>query len=182
MDKEKLLEEEFLIIKNVYKEYEIETLKEGKKLVRDTHKGIYGVSDCDKLFLLFKEIGLSNDKRFIDLGCGDGRAVLIASLFTDDASGIEADEELAAVGIAIAKRLKLPANIKCGDFLSTDLTGYDVLFINPDQGFHKGLDKKLASEIKGTLYVYNEIFSPNHLKKGKKHWFGQLPVVEYNRK
>lgn len=175
-------EELFLQIKKAYNEYEAELQSQGKKLVRETAKGIYGVSDCDVLFAFFKKIHLTRSQHFIDLGCGDGRAVLIASLFTPHAVGIEADEELVAIGLDIASRLSLDADVRCSDFLFEDLSPYDVLFINPDKGFHKGLDAKLQKEIGGKLYVYNEIFAPESLRKGKKFWFGQIPIIEYMRK
>ena len=71
----------------------------------------------------------------------------------------------------------MKAELVCGDFLKEDLSKYDLLFINPDQGFHKGLGKKLQDEMKGELIVYNFVFQPHNLKKGKTLWFDQVPVT-----
>jgi len=163
-----------------YTKFEAKLKAQGKQLVWETEKGIYGAAPCKRLFTFFKKIGLENFKRFIDLGSGDGRAVMIASLFTE-ASGIEADEELLAVGQRIRHELGLQCHFIQGDFLEQDLSEYDILFINPDQGFQKGLDEKLLKEMNGTLYVHNNIFLPEKLKKGKSTWVDGVAIIQYTR-
>ena len=128
-------------------------------------------------------------KHFLDIGSGDGRAVLIASLFTD-AEGIEIDANLADAGIKMRDKLgisKENCRLICGDFLNPkliDFGGFDFLFINPDQGWHKGLEDKLLKEMKddAVLFVNNNIFLPDRLKKGKSWWLGDKPVIEYRKK
>jgi hypothetical protein len=163
-----------------YAKFEAKLKAQGRQLVWETEKGIYGAAPCRRLFELFQKVELENFKGFIDLGSGDGRAVLIASLFTD-ATGIEADEELVAVGQRIRHELGLNAKFVHGDFLEQDISEYDLLFINPDQGFHKGLDEKLAKEMTGTLLVHNNIFLPEKLKKGKTVWVDETPVIMYTK-
>lgn len=163
-----------------YAKFEAAIKAQGKKLVWETEKGIYGAAPCKRLFTLFKKIGLENCKKFVDLGSGDGRVVMIASLFTD-ATGIEADEELVASGQRIRHELGLQCHFVHGDFLEQDLNEYDALFINPDQGFHKGLEEKLLREMNGTLYVNNNIFLPAKLKKGKSIWIDGVPVIPYTK-
>ena len=108
---------------------------------------------------------------------------MIASLFTK-ATGIEFDKELNNTGIKIMKELKLKAKLIQGDFLKHDLSKYDVIFINPDQGFEKALEEKLLKEMapKARLFVYNDIFLPRFLKKGKTYWFDGIPVISYTKK
>ena len=154
--------------------------KKKNKVVYDTQKGIYGAVKCRRLFNFFKEIELDKYERFIDLGSGDGRAVIIASLFTD-ATGIEFDEDLVELSEKTAKKVYTKCKFICGDFLKEDLTKYDFIFINPDQGFDKGLDDKLFKELKGVLFVHNMVFAPNKLKKGKSYWYEQMPIIRYEK-
>ena len=117
----------------------------------------------------------------IDLGSGDGKVVLIASLFTK-ATGIEYDKELVKKSAEIRDKLGLKCDFIRGDFLKHDLSKYDVIFINPDKGFHKGTEDKLLKELKGKLIVYNFVFAPRFLKKGKTYWLEQVPVTVYTKK
>ncbi len=169
----------FEAIKAEYAKLESSLKKSGKGVVYDTEKGIYGTTNLDNIFKFFKEINLESCRNFIDLGCGDGRVVLVAALFTK-ATGIEYDAELIAVAKNIQKKLGIDCELVQGDYLEQDISGYDIVFMNPDHSFGE-LDKKLKDELKGRLFIYNEIFAPDVLKKGKKYWYGQIPVIEYCR-
>jgi len=172
-------ETKFSEIKQAYKLQESELLGEGKNLFWNTEKGIFGTSSMDSVFALFKEIKLDGYKRFLDLGCGDGRVALIASLFTETV-GIEYDEKLVRVAEEIKDKLGLTCEFVVGDYMEHDISQYDIVFINPDKGFLWGLDNKLSAELRGELYVYNEVFAPAALKKGKKFWYGgAMPIVKY---
>ncbi len=173
-------EKELQKIKKEYEDFHRSMLEQGKIPVYDTEIGIYGVSIADNIYDLFKKIDLKKYKNFLDLGSGDGRVVLIASLFTK-ATGIEYDKELVKKGIEIKNKLKLRADFIQGDFLKQDLKKYDIIFINPDKGFHKGTEEKLLKEMKGKLIVYNFVFHPRFLKKGKTYWFEQTPVTVYTK-
>jgi 16S rRNA A1518/A1519 N6-dimethyltransferase RsmA/KsgA/DIM1 with predicted DNA glycosylase/AP lyase activity len=129
------------------------------------------------------KINLQKFKNFIDIGSGDGKVVLIASLFEIDAVGIEFDKKLIDVGIKIQKKLGLKAKFIQGDFLKHDLSEYDFIFINPDKSFEFGLEEKLLNEMhpKAKLFVYNNIFLPIKLKKGKTYWFGEIPIIGYRK-
>jgi len=83
----------------------------------------------------------------LDLGSGDGKIVLIASLFTKSAAGIEFDEELVKKGIEIRDKLGLKCDLICADYMEHDFSQYDILFINPDKSFHHGLEEKLLREM-----------------------------------
>ncbi|MBU0461692.1 MAG: class I SAM-dependent methyltransferase [Nanoarchaeota archaeon] len=172
---------EFEEIKKLYLEYEKELRRSGKGVVWDTEKGIFGTADCDVVFGFFKKIELDRYKNFLDIGSGDGRVVIIASLFTD-ATGIEADEELIEVSKKIRKEIKTENKITFlkEDYLMHDLSQYDIIFINPDKEFPEQLDKKLL-ESNARVFVYNHIFRPNKLKKGKTYWVNEVPVIEFTR-
>jgi SAM-dependent methyltransferase len=166
-------------IKQQYTEFEQRLKQAGKPLVHRTAKGIYATTNMVNIFGFFKEINLQNYDHFLDLGCGDGRVVLIASLFTR-ATGIEYTEELIEIANTIKQNLNLKADFIREDYLHSDLTKYDIIFINPDHDF-KELDEKLHEELKGPLFVYNEIFAPSLLKKGKKFWYGSIPIIKFTR-
>ncbi|MFC1723489.1 class I SAM-dependent methyltransferase [Nanoarchaeota archaeon] len=172
------MDEEFLEIKKAYKIHESDLLDKGKNLFWTTDKGMFGTSNMDTVFGFFKEIGLGKYKKFLDLGCGDGRIVLIASLFTD-AVGIEYDKELVGKAQEMRDKLGMDCRFIAGDYMKHDIGQYDVVYINPDKGFLWGLDNKLSSDLSGDLFVYNEIFKPNALEKKEKHWNGEFPVVHY---
>lgn len=171
-------EDKFNQIKQAFLELE-NSLQKGKGLVYRTEKGIYGTTGMDRIFNFFKEINLQDYKHLLDLGSGDGRVVLIASLFTK-ATGIEYDAELNKIAIEIRDKLNLECDILTGDYMQHDFTQYDIVFINPDHDL-SDLSKKLRSELKGSLFIYNELFSPEGLRKGKKFWAGQIPVVSYTK-
>ena len=174
--------DKFRQIKEKYNDFYQTFYDKNKGTVFDTEKGIWGPSGTDDVYELFVKIKLQNFKNFLDLGSGDGKVVLIASLFTK-ATGIEFDKGLNDIGKKIAKELKLKAELIKGDYLKKDISKYDIIFINPDQGFHKGLEDKLLKEMneKAKLFIYNNIFQPRFLKKGKTYWFNGIPVIVYKK-
>lgn len=172
------MEEEFNQLKKEYDLFYRSFLKKGKLPMGETDAGFWGAAIGDDIFELFKKIQLQNFRNFIDLGSGDGKVVLTASLFTN-AAGIEHDAELHKKAVEIKDKLKLKANLIQGDFMEHDLSKYDFVFINPDKSFSKGLETKLQKELKGILVVYNHIYQPANMKKGKTYWFGYIPVSVY---
>lgn len=168
-------------IKQEYDTFYKSFLKKGKIPYHETEKGTWGISVAEYLYEFFKQINLKKYKNFLDLGSGDGKVVLIASLFTK-ATGIEYDKKLFEKSIEIRDKLKLNANFIQGDFLKQNLTKYNVIFINPDKGFHNETETKLLEELKGILIVYNFIYHPRFLKKGKTYQFEQTPITIYTKK
>jgi len=130
------------------------------------------------------KIKLQNYKNFLDLGSGDGKVVLIASLFGVHACGIEHDKKLLKVGKKIQNTLKLKATFLNEDFFKQDISKYDIIFINPDTGFENGVEEKCLKEMnkKTKLFVYNNIFKPRFLKQGKTHWVNEIPITCYTHK
>ncbi|TKJ17872.1 hypothetical protein CEE44_05115 [Candidatus Woesearchaeota archaeon B3_Woes] len=167
-------------IKQEYDTFYKSFLKKGKIPYYETEKGVWGISVAEYLYKFFKEINLKKYKNFLDLGSGDGKVVLIASLFTK-ATGIEYDKKLSEKSIKIRDKLKLNANFIQGDFLKENLSKYDIIFINPDKGFHNETETKLLEELKGILIVYNFIYHPRFLQKGKTYQFDQTPITIYTK-
>jgi SAM-dependent methyltransferase len=168
----------FLRLKKQFQQFDKELKEKFLFTVRDTEKGIWGPSSLDIVCKLFKKIRLQKYKHFLDIGCGDGRVALAASLFTN-ATGIEIDRNLIKKGDQIKKKLNLNADLICGDYFKHNFSKYDIIFTNPDTGFYNGLEDKLMKEMKGALLVYNNIFMPRFLKRGKTHWFEQVPITEF---
>jgi len=171
-------------IKKEYDEFYKSLLKKGKLPMRDTEVGFWGTAAIDDVYELFKKIELGKYKRFIDLGSGDGKVVMIASLFTS-AVGVEFDKELHEKAVEIKDKLGVKAELICSDFLKMDISKYDLVFINPDRAFHKGVEKKLREDLKGTLLVYNLVYQPSGMKKGRTFWVGktaQTPATIYTLK
>ena len=182
MDTSSFRVDKFKLLKQKYEEFYSLFYAKGSIPMGDTEKGIWGAAITNHIFEFFQQINLKKYKSFIDLGSGDGKVVLIASLFGVKATGIEFDKDLIENSIKIRDELGLDAEFLQEDFLKHDLSKYDIIFINPDKGFEYKLENKLLKEIKpkAKLFVYNNLFLPNLLKKRKTYWFEQVPIVSYS--
>ena len=155
----------FQEVNNCYDGYYAELRTKGSHSPhRQTEKGIWISSVASEVFDLFRTIRLEEFKHFADLGSGDGRVAIIASLFTKS-TGIEFDEELVQRSIQIKERLEA-RNLRfmTGDFLEQDLSVYDILFIYPDNPIIR-LELKLLKEFRGDLIVCGGIYAPERLVK-----------------
>ena len=148
-------------IKKTYNDYYTSLFLKGSAPLKHTSLGLWGVAATDDVVGVFKRLQLSKYKRFIDLGSGDGKIVFLASLFTD-ATGIEVDPELITLSKDMQKRLKTQGTIVEGDYMQSDLSQYDLVFIHPDKEFYE-IEKKIVQELQGTLVVYNAVFKPLQL-------------------
>lgn len=168
----------FARINEEYDRFYKSFLKKGQLPMGETKAGFWGTAASADVLELFEKIGLGKFKRFIDLGSGDGKVVLIASLFTN-AAGIEFDKELHDKAVEIRDRIGLKAELVQGDFMEHGLSKYDAVFINPDKSFSRGLEQKLKKELKGILIVYNMVYRPETLEKGRTYWLGHTPATVY---
>ena len=160
------------MIKQAYDYFYKSLLKEGKLPLKDTKIGFWAISSADEVFKLFQKIKLHKYKHFLDIGAGDGKVVMIASLFTK-ADGIEYDEWLVNQANVIKSQLMhIPnvnkSNIIRGDFMKHNLSDYDVIFWHPDKKIHE-LDNKLLNELKGDLIVHGPIYHPEQLIRKETH-------------
>lgn len=175
---------DLFMIEKIKKEYTIlyGNLIKDKKLLRTTSLGYSGSASSDAVFGLFEKMKLGQFRSFADLGSGDGKVVLIASLFTRSV-GIEIDDELLKISRKMKSRLKLKnAEFIRGDFLDEgkDLSGYDVLFINPDNPFYE-IEKKLRNEMKdgAILIVCGGLYKPLNMKLEKSYTVDNLKFFVY---
>jgi predicted O-methyltransferase YrrM len=168
---DKMQADYFKIINEIYRKKRAKLLIEGKSQ-RPTKLGYWGSSNPEQIFELFTKIKLEKYKNFVDLGSGDGVVAAIAALFTGS-TGIESDEKLHKEATAIRKELidkkkvKINYEIKNENYFDADFSGYDFMFINPDNYFHK-LEKKIIEEFKGVLIVTESIFQPLTLRPSEK--------------
>ncbi|MFH1506056.1 MAG: class I SAM-dependent methyltransferase [archaeon] len=172
--------QQFSKIKAAFDKIDQEFLKNGSLPMRDTEDGFWGSSNMNLVYDFFVKVGLEKYRNFLDLGSGDGRIVLIASLFTK-ATGVESDKELLLKGAQARDNLGLNAEFIHRNYLDIDWSKYDFIFIFPDKRFKPALEKKLKEELKGKLFVYNNVYVPYFLKKGKTWWIDQMPLVEFTK-
>ena len=151
------LDKSFEAINKAYSARRRKLLIDGKFQYRTAH-GYWAQSNLEHCFELFKKINLQKRKSFVDLGSGDGIVTATASLFTQS-TGIEADEKLHNVAEDLKTKLGLTSTNKNMDYLNEDLSQYDIIFIAPDNYFHK-LEKNIVGQFKGTLILLDNIFRP----------------------
>ena|GEM_PF-1085898 len=207
-------------------------LRHGKLPMHTTGFGFWGTTNMNDAYTFFSRIRLERFKGFVDLGCGDGRIVMIASLFTD-AVGIEGDKDLVEKGKKAMEELGLwndllpvlkdevspgekvaqkrivrgrgivsengnagqegvdgpddtsdpdgihTAELKNKNYYDEDFSGYEIIFMFPDNRYDARMVGKLLTEFKGYLFVYNRIHSPPGIKAGKTYWIDQMPIASY---
>ena len=153
------------IIEAYDKQDSIEEEKRGNVL-KDTANGFFVPSHMEFVHRLFREIGLERYNSILDLGSGDGRIVLIASLFTK-AEGIESDSELHKKAVRMREKLCISpekAELINADFMGHDISKHDVIYMYPDKPISRELNEKLKKELRGTLILFSDSFVPEGLE------------------
>lgn len=152
--------------------------KKNQEYVRDTDKGIFGVSNLEIMDEFFKKINIAKKDIFVDLGSGDGRVNILASNYCESI-GIEFDSRLVKESIEHNNRLQTKATFYEQDYEKYDFSKTTILFSFADHFFNDQFIEKLKSEFKGTLYIYQGIFTPKKVSKGKTIWVNQTPIYSY---
>ncbi|HLC50522.1 MAG TPA: class I SAM-dependent methyltransferase [Candidatus Nanoarchaeia archaeon] len=156
----------FLEIKNAYDEFYKGLMKNGKLPMWSTEKGFWNASISDEVYSAFKKIKLQNYKKFLDLGSGDGKIALIASLFCKQAEGIEIDSVLHNKAVEMKQKTGISNVIFHNkDFFEHKLSAYDIIFLAPDAPLERGIENKLVKEMKGKLLHHGHHFEPGILQK-----------------
>ncbi len=158
--------EEFDRIRLEYDKFYNSLLKNGKLPMWSTQKGFWNASVSGEIFDAFNKLNLQKFRNFLDIGSGDGKVVLIASLFCKNAEGVEIDSFLHGKALEMKSRFKIKnAKFHNQDFFAHDFSKYDVLFSSPDAPMERGLEQKLLRELSGKLVVYGNVFHPSRLRK-----------------
>ena len=147
-----------------------------------TSHGFWNASISDEIYEVFKKISLHKFKNFLDIGSGDGKVVLIASLFCRNAEGVEIDDFLHNKAIEIKTKFGIKnAEFRNVDFFEHDFSKYDILFLNPDAPLERGLENKLIKEMSGKLIHYGHHFYPIFLKKEDSYLVNGTLVSLYSK-
>ena len=158
-----------IVFQQIKKEYDNlyrSLLRGGKLPMHSTEKGFWNPAIADEVYEAFKRIGMSKFKNFLDIGSGDGKVVMIASLFCQNAEGVEIDRFLHNTAAEIKNKFKISnAVFHNNDFFGHDFSKYDILFLAPDTPLERGLENKLLKEMKGKLIHYGHHFHPRFLRK-----------------
>ncbi|MBT4540871.1 hypothetical protein HOC35_05140 [Candidatus Woesearchaeota archaeon] len=187
-------ENEFHVINNTYKNFEEFLLKKGFLFTKGTNLGFWAGTPMKSMFeafnILFEHDKLEKERKkeisFCDLGSGDGRVVLLASLFNvDKIVGIESDAWLHEVSLHIKDKVNFNEFSKTefirNDFSVHNIKDYDYVFIAPDRPFHRGLEDKFLEELEGKLIVHSNIFHPEKLKKIQEFDFNGEKFIVYEK-
>ncbi|SFM68673.1 hypothetical protein [Thermodesulforhabdus norvegica] len=151
-------------------------------------KGPYGITEVGAwaasrpvyVFSFFKKLHLEKASLFIDLGCGDGIVVAVASLFTT-AVGIERNFELAHHASLAFKTLGLKkASVICGDFLEQKIELADVLYIYPDKPVFGLFNRLKEKGWEGELWVYGPHLAPPKLLPTNRITLGKDTLTLYD--
>jgi hypothetical protein len=154
----------FVQVKEAYRRFHQSLERSGELPYRSTRSGMWAVTGIEELYGAFCHFALERYAHMADLGSGDGRAVLLGSLFTR-ATGYEIDGELYRTSLAIRDELNLTrAGFYHQDYLEADLSPYDLLYLYPDKPFSL-LEQKLAATWRGRLLVRGHHFPPCRFRK-----------------
>lgn len=168
----------FESIKEEYHNFYMNLLRNGRPALKNTDSGYWGASSIEIIWDVFNRLRLGSFSNFLDIGSGDGKVVLVASLFTES-TGIETDKELYNKGVEIRNRLCLGrAGFINENYYEEDFSKFDALYHFPDQPMRK-LEKKLLKEMKGILIHYGNFFKPLQLKKEKELKIGDITITVY---
>ena len=174
----------FSQIKKEYDDFYKGLMRKGMLPMWSTSKGFWNAAISDEVYEAFKKLKLNKFKNFLDIGSGDGKVVLIAALFCQNAGGIEIDSFLHNKAIQMQSKFGIKnALFHKKDFFAHDFSKYDILFLAPDAPMERGLENKLLKEMNGKLIHYGHHFHPSLLKKEDSFLVnGNLVSVYSNRK
>lgn len=174
----------FLEIKEEYEIFYKNLMKRGKLPMWSTEKGFWNASQSDEVYEAFKKIKLQKFRKFLDIGSGDGKVVMIAALFCKNAEGIEIDDLLHNKALEMCSKFGFwNVAFHNKDIFEHDFSKYDILFLAPDAPLERGLENKLLKEMKGKLIHFGHHFHPRNLKKEDSFLVnGNLVTVYSNSK
>ncbi len=172
----------FKQIKQEYDQFYKSLLQKGQLPLRSTSHGFWNAAISEEVYNAFKQLKLNKFKSFIDLGSGDGKVTLIASLFCKEAHGVEIDEDLHDKAVEMQQKLGINnAVFHNEDFYDHSIKDYDVVFVNPDAPMHRGLEEKFLKELNGKLIHHGHHFHPENLKKEQSFLVDNTLITVYSR-
>lgn len=110
--------------------------------------------DDDELRTAFERIGLSRGDRYLELGSGAGRGLLLAARdFDAIASGVEIDPAAVATAQALARAAGVDVHVDESDVLDADLGVPDVVLMHLGPAFHDLMAPRLEQLLPATTRV-----------------------------
>jgi predicted RNA methylase len=119
---------------------------------------------------------------FFDLGCGDGRAVIMAAKdFGARAVGVELREDLVKKALSTAHEQNLQSRITIvnGDMFNVDLTSADVVFLYLTTSANEKIKPKLESELKRGVRVVSHDYEITGWKPLKTENYCENQMLGY---
>jgi len=157
-------------------------MRNGSLPMFSTELGFWNSSITEDIYEIFKRIKLHTFKSFLDIGSGDGKAVLIAAIFGVTAHGVEIDDFLVKKSLEMQRKIGIKnASFIKKDYHEHDFSNYDVLFLAPDKPLRRGLEQKLLKELNGKLILYGPVYHPRSLKKEDCFFINDTLVTVYSR-
>ena len=119
---------------------------------------------------------------FFDLGCGDGRAVIMAAKeFGARAVGVELREDLVKKALSTVYEQSLQDRITVvnGDMFNVDLTSADVIFLYLTTSANEKIKPKLESELKKGVRIVSHDYEVVGWKAAKVENYCENQTLGY---
>ena len=115
---------------------------------------------------ILKSSGLRKGHKFLDLGCGDGRIVLIASKeFGADSYGVDINPLIVLRGKLTAKLKRIRASFFVKNIFEFPISDFDVIYIFLFPEMVSKLSGKIEKEAKKGVVIISHGFKINHLNR-----------------
>lgn len=173
-----------------------------KETTDNFHKNNYAltygeltVDGFKKMMNELKDLGLSNEIKFADLGSGLGKMPVMAVHYSNaiKAFGVEFSKERNDKAVQMYQKLPIEYQQKLtyvkGDLLKTDISNYNVIFIS-NLCFGLEMNQKIAEKLKeakdGTFILCSKELNATHLKliktiKVKMTWTDDSSLKIYKK-
>jgi predicted RNA methylase len=125
---------------------------------------------------------LKSGEVFFDLGCGDGRTVILAAkTFGARSVGVEMREDLAkrAMSVIHDNGLSERVTIVNGDMFKLDLTSADVVFLYLTTSANEKIKPKMEMELKEGTRIVSHDYEVVGWKPAKVENFVENPSMGY---
>jgi predicted RNA methylase len=125
---------------------------------------------------------LKSGEVFFDLGCGDGRTVILAAkTFRARSVGVEMREDLAkrAMSVIHDNGLSDRVTIVNGDMFKLDLTSADVVFLYLTTSANEKIKPKMEMELKEGTRIVSHDYEVVGWKPAKVENFVENPSMGY---
>ncbi|NHJ48593.1 MAG: methyltransferase domain-containing protein [Asgard group archaeon] len=125
----------------------------------------------EKVHKMFSMANIKQNELVYDLGCGDGRVLVIAAKqYNARAVGIEIDPirylwcKIRILVLGLGKRV----DVKFGDFFNTNLSDADIVICYLSQKTNEKLQSKLKEELQPNARIVSNLFTFSDLNLKSK--------------